>query len=432
MKFIRTSTKSYLILLILISSFLISIHTETKTARIRSRVLHRSPLQRAHPVGRNSNTKLDEDDSEDMAPKIFDFTLGLLTCLPVIGDIAEKIEEYIENGECDRTEIMNAYKAGIQKRKDTAFAEELDTLDKLDNVKANLPWRASATTGDKIDKLEATNPKKACQAIIAEKERQTKENNKYANIYKGALEAAKEIKETKVSFDQFVKILPRTSFSITHTDKEKKYLNLKHYFKKVIFDHLKLKAIEQLRPLIVSKKISWQETINNAILILSSNEEMAKHNLLQLELTDKEKPDCSKLPTDLVYENKKPTILDKMAGGWAALKYIGKCAVESLPSVGFEYMKQEIEDLMKDIGLEILKRLLSVFGSVVTNILGFFALKAVKVLWWVIKAIYYIYKAINETEKNYKYWGKAVGSGIRIIYIAFMPTERRRMKKHLY
>jgi hypothetical protein len=50
----------------------------------------------------------------------------------------------------------------------------------------------------------------------------------------------------------------------------------------------------------------------------------------------------------------------------------------------------------------------------------------VKILWWLIKAGYYIYKAIDKEKTKYRYWGKAVGAGIRVIYIAFMPTERKK------
>jgi hypothetical protein len=206
------------------------------------------------------------------------------------------------------------------------------------------------------------------------------------------------------------------------------YLNLKHYFKKIIFDQYKLESIVDLKPKINSGIINWEETIDTAILILSSNEEMAKHNLLELEFNKDKMPDCSKLPSNTVYNDNKVTILDKFAGGWSSLKYIGKCVIDSLPNHGYEYLKDQITDLLKDIGLEFLKKLLIVFGTVVSNILTFFAVKAFKILWWVIKAVYFIYKAINEEKEKFKFWGKAVGSGIRIIYIAFMPSERRLKK----
>jgi len=243
------------------------------------------------------------------------------------------------------------------------------------------------------------------------------------------LVAAKQIREDIITFTEFKNILPR--FSAFANTKEKNYLNLKHYFKRTIFESFKMKSIDELGVKIRKGEISWMETIENAILFLSDNEARAKLNLKELNSEDQKKPDCSKLPSDLIYENNKPTILDHFAGGWASLKFIGKCMLESLPDLGNEYLKSVLEDFLKDIGNEFLKNLVVIFGSVVTNILGFFALKAVKILWWVIKAIYYIYKALNTegSESPYKYWGKAVGSGIRIVYTAFMPTERKKLRK---
>lgn len=430
MKFIRTTTKAYLILLIVISSFLISIHTETKTARNRNRSFNQRVTRNNSSKKNSKSKKANRDDSMEKGIKIFDFTLGLLTCLPGIDEYAEKIEELLERSDkCDKAEIIKAYKEGVKKRIDSKIAAEVTTVDRLQQTKEKLPWRPTPETEEKIAKLEATNPKKACQAILAEKERQIKENNKYAKVYEGALVAAKEIKKKNISFEEFLKKLPYPKFGFLNSKEQDNYLNLKHYFKKVIFDHHKLKSIEDLKPKIDSGAVNWEDTINDAIFILSSNEEMAKHNLLQLEFDKEKKPDCSKLPTDKQYENNKATILDKFAGGWSAIKYIGQCVIESLPNHGYEHLQDAIKDIIKDIGESLLKKLLTVFGSVVTNILSFFALKAVKILWWVIKAIYYVYKAIDSEEsEKYKFWGKAVGSGIRVIYIAFMPTEKRRFK----
>ena len=357
--------------------------------------------------------------------KIFDFTLGILTCLPGIDEFAEKIEKILENNDaCDKADIIKAYNEGIQKRKDKKFNESLPTLDKLNDPKIKLPWRESLEDQDKIENLDATNTKKACQAIV-----EFKEYTKYKTVYKGALVAAKEIQAENISFDVFLDRLPTTShFSILNTKRKDNYLNLNHFLKNILFDKLIVTSIDELKPKIKSGTINWKETIDNAVLFLSENEQMANQKLLELNIEKNKKPDCSKLPSDKVYEDNKVTILDKFAGGWSSLKYIGKCVIESLPNQGYEHLKDRITNLLKDIGLEFLKKLLIVFGTVVSNILTFFAIKAFKILWWIIKAVYYIFKAITEKEEKFKFWGKAVGSGIRIIYIAFMPSERRLKK----
>ena len=92
MKFIRLTTKAYLFLFILISSFLISIHTETKISRTNKRRSNKKIL-RSNITKRNLKHKIaqKDDDTMENGVKIFDFTLGILTCLPGIDEFAGKI-----------------------------------------------------------------------------------------------------------------------------------------------------------------------------------------------------------------------------------------------------------------------------------------------------------------------------------------------------
>lgn len=420
MKLIRTYTKPFIILFLLISSFLISIHTETSKSRKFNKSLN-------HRITKNKSNK---EDSIEKGINMFDFVLGILTCLPVIDDYVSYIEDIIDNSDkCDKSEIVIQYRLGVEQRKDANFAKTLQTLDDMDTTKLHFAWKPSEEMEEKIDTLEASNPKKACKAIVAEKERQIKENKKYLKLYEGALIAAKEIKSNNLSFENFLKHLPNPHLNFLNNKSQNHYLNLKHYFKKTIFSHLKLKSIEELKPIISNGEISWEDTIDDTIEFLRDNNKMAKLNLQELGFSGEDKhPNCSKLPSNTLLQDNKTTILDRFAGGWSAIKYIGTCILKSLPNHGKEYLKSRIIDLLAHMGLEFLKKLIAVFGSVVLNILTLFAFKALKILWWVIKAIYYLYKAIFGDETKFRYWGKAVGSGIRVIYIAFMPTERRRFK----
>lgn len=431
MKFIGKTTKAYLLLFIIIASFLISIHTETKVARTRRRLLNQKISKSHSSVKRNRRVKITEEkDDIEKGTKIFDFTLGMLTSLPGIDDYAEKIEEFIENSDaCDKKEIIKAYYDGINKRKDAKMDSAKSTLENMEGLVKNLPWNPPKETLEIIKKLDASNPRKSCKALMEEIERQNKENKKYLEEYDGALTAAMEIKSKKLSFENFKEKLPNPHLpNFTKSKENINYLSLKHYFKKLILEHFKLKKIDELKPKLDKGEVNWEELIENTIMFLGENKDAANYNLSRIEVAKENKPDCSNLPTDKIYENNKVTILDKFAGGWSSLKYIGKCVINSLPNHGYEYLKGQLEDFLTGIGTDLLKRLLVVFGSVVINILSFFALKAFKILWWVVKAIYFVYKAIKEKDEKYKYWGKAVGAGIRIIYIAFMPTEKRRFK----
>lgn len=433
MKLTKTTTaKSFLLLFLLISSFLISIQTKTSKAIRTYKSLSQRLSKTSYTNTNNNNSKRSpkKEDNIEKAINMFDFTLGILTCLPIIDDYAQMLEDFIENSDkCDKAEIIGAYRAGVEKRKDARFLAAITTLDNTDSLKSKLPWRPSEEMEETIHLLEATNPKKACEAILAEQARQRNENKKYLKIYEGALVAAKDIKSKNMSFDEFVKKLPFAYFSIFNSENKNNYLNLKHYFKRTIFAHLKLKSIEELKVLVANGEVNWPQAIDDAIEFLSDNNKMAKLNLQEMGFgEDEKKPNCSKLPSDTNYQENKTTILDRFAGGWGALKYVGKCVIESLPNHGYEFLKDKLMDILKDLGIQFLEKLVMIFGSVLTNMLTFFALKAVKILWWVIKAVYYVYKAIDKEEGKYKYWGKAVGAGIRVIYIAFMPTERRRLK----
>jgi hypothetical protein len=361
------------------------------------------------------------------AINIFDFILGMLTSLPVIDDYAEKLEKIVETSDkCKKEEIIKAYNAGVTTRKDEKFARSLKTLDQMENVNSQLPWKPSEESEITIKNLESTNPKKACEAILKEKQRQISDNKKFIDVYKGALIAALEIQKKRISVDEFVEKLPYAHFSIFNSKIKDNYLNLKHFIKRTLFTNLNLTSITEFQLMVNNRQINWTDIINNAISYLKDNEKMAMMNLQELGFSGQEEPDCSKLPNTDLLELHKTTVMDTFAGGWSALKFVGKCLINSLPNIGQDNIKGYLIDLVKELGIGFLKKLLIVFATTSTNALTFFSAKAVKILWWFIKAGYYIYKAIDEEKTKYRYWGKAVGAGIRVIYIAFMPTERKK------
>lgn len=433
-----TNIKTFLILFLLLSSFMISVHTETsKAKKFQKKLLLKKNNSENNSLnlknkGNLSRTKSKSKDFDmEKAMNIFEFILGMMTCLPVIDDYAEILEEFIENSDkCDKKKIIEAYKRGVEKRKEKTFASSIKTLDELENTKSHFVWKPTDETETIMKNLEKTNPKKACEAILTEQERQVKENKKYIEIYKGALIAAKELKENLYTIDEFIEKLPFAHLpTIFNSDSKNNYLNLKHFLKRTMFAHLELKSIDEFKLLVYRGKISWKKTIRDAVDFLSDNNKMAKLNLQELGFSgDDMKPDCSNLPTNALLEENKTTILDHFAGGWSALKFVGKCVLDSMPNQGLEFVKGQIIELLKELGMGFLKMLITVFATTTVNSVTFFSAKAIKILYWLVKAIYYIYKALSDESSKYKYWGKAVGSGIRLIYTAFMPTERRRLK----
>lgn len=436
MKFVRSKFECYLVLFMLISSFIIQIHTETTlirslNSRFNSRLLRKNYSKR----GKSPSKREGEDDS--LPIKVFDFILGLLSSLPIIDDFVEKIEGLFDNSEeCQKEKLIEAFEEGVAARKNNLLHQAVIAEDGIFRLKNSLVWKPTHEYDIQIHNLESSNPKAACKLIVQEFQRQKEENEKFRDSYKRALAAANQIIRDKISYDDFVKKLPLTNLSIMNTNLEQNYVDLKHFLKRILLNDYKLDSIKKLKPFLESKEIIWEEAIKTSIDLLYENFLMAEKNLADL---NKENPDtkiCKHLPDNDSYRENKPTFMDNLAGGWNAIKYVGKCFLESLPNHALEYGKDQTKDLIKDflkeLGEQFLNNLVVIFGSTVTNILGFFASKAVKILWWLAKTFYYIYKAIDGKPGDgsiWRWWGKAAGGAIRLIYIAFMPTERRKLKK---
>lgn len=432
MKFIRPELKSYLVLFMLISSFLIQIHTETTLIRSLNRKFN-TEIERKNSSKRSAKPTKKEGEDDPLAIKVFDFTLGLLSCIPVIDEYVEKVKEALDNSDkCSKDELIQAYRDGVAARQEATLQAALNTENKVATIKNALVWKPPQEYDLNISSLEANNPRKACKTIVKELNRQMTTNIEFRDKYKRAYAAAIEVDREGIGYDDFVKSLPKTNMSVFHNEKEKNLNDLKRFLKYFILETYKIKKIKQLKPKIDSGEVNWREIISTTVSLLTTNTLQAELNIKHLNQADVKGLNCGDLPVDNQYENAKPTFMDKLAGGWNAIKYSGKCLLESLPNHGIEHAKGYITEFLTEIGTGFLKNLLATFASSVVNLLAFFAAKAIKLLWWVCKIIYFVYKAIKGEEGEgsiWTWWGKAVGGAIRLIYIAFMPTERRRFKK---
>lgn len=114
-------------------------------------------------------------------------------------------------------------------------------------------------------------------------------------------------------------------------------------------------------------------------MILSDNQKMAEQN--QEELKANENPNCSKMPDNELYEKNKSTILDKLAGGWAALKYLKKCYEDNEKEKPVQTKAQKFVNFFLILAKGVMQKLVVIFGNMIANIFGMFALKALKMLW---------------------------------------------------
>lgn len=165
------------------------------------------------------------------------------------------------------------------------------------------------------------------------------------------------------------------------------------------------------------------------------NQKAAEKNMKLLENSNLEKIDCSEFPDNEIYEQNKKSTLDYIADGWAVIKFIGVNCFEGLSKKGgeFEALKKRIFEFLPVLTEEFLSNMITVFSSFVPKIISFFVEKGLSLIWWIVKVLYYIYKAINSNvdESAFDYWGKAVGGSIRIIYSSWFAENKFNWKKEI-
>lgn len=229
----KNISKCFYLILLLLSSFIIQNYTKTavnlgkrtkfqlKLTKYKARSVNKAVVQS------NSGVQLSNDN-------IIEFILGLLSNLPIFGGLASTIQKLLEeNVHCKKDDLIQAYEDAVKVRQEKYLNFVSETKDQMDKINKYLPWRPINKV-EYVKNLSSKNPKEACETIVNEKERQIKENQKYELAYDEALKAAIYIKYNKISPITFKNALPKTGY--LNTDKEKMFRNLKHFFKRFLFE----------------------------------------------------------------------------------------------------------------------------------------------------------------------------------------------------
>lgn len=103
--------------------------------------------------------------------------------------------------------------------------------------------------------------------------------------------------------------------------------------------------------------------------------------------------------------------------------------------IGFYLLKQMWLCSSTIVAKEISKEIFFVFGSWIANtllnILTGFVYYLLRIGYWILKTIYYIYqasKATKDSTDEAEKWGKALGAGIRIILVVFGVAKRKKIR----
>lgn len=362
--------------------------------------------------------------------KYLRFFIGFLGCMPYIGPFVYIVEKILDADQfCKISEMKEFYKQGIIDRRSLP----MKTYNSVQKMIKDMPW--TPILKDEKIVLDENNLKESCKKLIKARNNMLKENQKYIDSYKKALESAQEIKDSFGTSDEitFKKFLKVSNNIIIHRNSG--YRNLKDYFLNHFFGN-NLKE-DELEGKIGSK---WKVKIEEVVNILSDNKFQSELNIKSLMISKEEKISCSKLDPNKMheeYEKGKPKVLDKLAGAWNSLKYLYQCLTTTDRSKTDSKFLSAIEKFISILNFSLIAlgliTLVDIFASTVANIFGFFFLKGLKIAFWGIRAIYSIFKALEERRRDiidksieYRFWGVAAGSAVRIVYTILSPTEKKK------
>lgn len=362
--------------------------------------------------------------------KYLRFFIGFLGCMPYIGPLIYIIEKILDHDQfCKIHEMKEYYKQGIIDRRNLPKK----TYNSVQKMIEDMPW-TPILNEEKIV-LDQNNLKNSCKKLLKARNNMLKENKKYLSSYKKALESAEEIQKSfetseEITFKMFLKESNNIIFG-----RNSGYRNLKDYFLNHYFgNNVKEKELEE--------KIggNWKEKINDVVRILNENKIVAEHNIKSLMISVEEKISCSKLDPHKMseeYEKGKPKVLDKLAGAWNSLKYLHKCLATADREKTDSKLLNAINKFISILNFSLvalgLLTLIDIFASTVANVFGFFFLKGIKIAFWGLRALYSIFKALEERRRDvidksieYRFWGIAAGSAVRIVYTILSPTEKKK------
>ena len=166
-------------------------------------------------------------------------------------------------------------------------------------------------------------------------------------------------------------------------------------------------------------KAAFTRALNRTKLMIKDAAD--HHSTIFSKLSEINMPDCSDLP-DSIDEAAQQSFVMKVKAIYETVKFLAPCSKLA------EIFKGAIAGL---IGYAITKVV-----EILTDLMGLFVIKILKIVWTLVKLLYYIGQAVahrndkNNIERS-QYWGKAAGSGVRLVLI-ILGVGKKKMKRKLF
>lgn len=367
----------------------------------------------------------DEDFKTDLVPndnlKYLYFFFGMIECLPYMGPFVKLIEKIIKDAKyCSVSEMIQSYHHGTLESHNLPKT----TFDNVKNMIDDMPW-VPMINGEKIE-LDINNLNDSCKKLIKARNSMIEENKKYVDDFYIGFTSALDIKKSfdtkeEITIHKFIEESNNIIFG-----RNSGYRNLKKYLMLHFFTNLQ--TDEQL---IRNVGSNWKDIIVQIITILRENGKMALQNIQSLQISQEENINCKKLNIQKMsqeYENANPTFIEKLSGGWSSIIYLKDCLAKGKK----ENQTSKVRKIIKIIAKVGLKKLIKFFLTKLAILIGFWFVKGIKIAFWGLRIINSIYKALQERKKDvvdkrkeFKYWGIATGSAIRLVHTIVVPIAKK-------
>jgi hypothetical protein len=173
------------------------------------------------------------------------------------------------------------------------------------------------------------------------------------------------------------------------------------------------------KPNELDNKYKFLQALSETKVLLKGEE--GHHSTILAKLSEVNMPDCSDLP-ESIDEAAQQSFMMKVKATFQAVKFLAPCSKMA------EIFKGAIGALA---GIAITK-----IVEILTDLMGLFVIKILKIVWALVKLLYYIGQAIahrndaNNIARS-EYWGKAAGTGVRVVMI-LLGVGRKKMKRKLF
>lgn len=349
------------------------------------------------------------------------FFLGMIECLPHMKPFVKLIEKILNDAKyCRVSEMIDAYHTGIQESHNLPQT----TFNNVNSMMEDMPW-VPMLNGEKIE-LDVNNVIESCKKLLKARNEMIKENIKYVDEFYSGFTSALDIKKSFGTRDEITALKFIDEANNIIIGRNSGYRNLKRFLMSHFYHNLQ--NDEQLTRSIGN---NWKNVIIEVIGILRENGKQALQNVQSLQISQEENINCKNLNMQKMgeeYENAKPTFLEKLSGGWNAIVYLKDCFVKGAKQDQSSKVVLILKIILK-IGIN---KLIEVFLTKLAILIGFWFVKGIKIAFWGFRIVSNISKAMKERKKvpvnkkiEFKYWGIATGSAIRMLYTIIAPIGKK-------